>query len=74
MTGRVIGSTPLRVSRSKEQVAGLRVRLITGLHLSVSQHSNPAVLVTRAEVDQQLLAKYQVGMPLVMDQGLLHIS
>ena len=60
VTGRVIGSSELRVVRSKERVAGLRVRLVTGLNLAVTPHTNPAVLVTRAEIDDQLLAKYQV--------------
>jgi hypothetical protein len=73
VTGRVIGTSEVRVVKSKEVITGLRVRVITGIGLAVTQEVNSnsntnnavaaAVSIFNVEttLTDKLIAKYQVG-------------
>jgi hypothetical protein len=71
VTGRVIGTSEVRVVKSKEAVTGLRVKVITGIGLAVTQELAAAATVTASSsvnifsvettLNDKLNAKYQVS-------------
>ncbi len=69
VTGRVIGTSEVRVVKSKEAVTGLRVKVITGIGLAVTQEVTAAVTASSSvnifsvetTLNDKLNAKYQVG-------------
>ncbi len=70
VTGRVIGTSEVRVVKSKEAVTGLRVKVITGIGLAVTQEvTNSAVTASSSvnifsvetTLNDKLNAKYQVS-------------
>ena len=60
VSGRVIGSSEVRVVRSKEKISGLRVRSVTGVNLALEQETNPTLYTVHTHVQESLMAKYQV--------------
>jgi hypothetical protein len=71
VTGRVIGTSEVRVVKSKEAVTGLRVKVITGIGLAVTQEVTATAAVTASSsvnifsvettLNDKLNAKYQVS-------------
>jgi hypothetical protein len=70
VTGRVIGTSEVRVVKSKEAVTGLRVRVITGIGLAVTQEVTATAVTASSSVNifsvettlnDKLNAKYQVS-------------
>jgi hypothetical protein len=70
VTGRVIGTSEVRVVKSKEAVTGLRVKVITGIGLAVTQEVTTAAVTASSSVNifsaettlnDKLNAKYQVS-------------
>jgi hypothetical protein len=65
VTGRVIGTSEVRVVKSKEVVTGLRVKVITGIGLAVSQEAATAsssvnIFNVETTLADKLTSKYQV--------------
>jgi hypothetical protein len=68
VTGRVIGTSEVRVVKSKEAVTGLRVKVITGIGLAVTQEvtavtasSSVSIFSVETTLNDKLNAKYQVS-------------
>jgi hypothetical protein len=68
VTGRVIGTSEVRVVKSKETVTGLRVKVITGIGLAVTQEvtavtasSSVSIFGVETTLNDKLNAKYQVS-------------
>jgi len=77
VTGRVIGTSEVRVVKSKETITGLRVKVITGIGLAVTQEVTAAAAAAAAStassassvnifnvettLTDKLNSKYQVG-------------
>ncbi len=70
VTGRVIGTSEVRVVKSKEAVTGLRVKVITGIGLAVTQEvaatavtasSSVNIFSVETTLNDKLNAKYQVS-------------
>ncbi len=68
VTGRVIGTSEVRVVKSTEAVTGLRVKVITGIGLAVTQEvaavtasSSVNIFSVETTLNDKLNAKYQVS-------------
>ena len=70
VTGRVIGTSEVRVVKSKEAITGLRVKVITGIGLAVTQEVTASTASSASSVNifnvettltDKLNSKYQVG-------------
>jgi hypothetical protein len=81
VTGRVIGTSEVRVVKSKEAVTGLRVKVITGIGLAVTQEvaavtasSSVNIFSVETTLNDKLNAKYQVSRIMSIVVGMVTIG